>query len=165
MFFPPNRLAELVRRPGGKPREAAIADAKRNIEEQKEFLTDGIRGAVLSIGAVVLGIEGTTISPKHADIILGNADRIVGLASVLGLAALETAAKSLCDLIICLAGTGEITKAPVIVHIQALHRLSDKPKEVGPEDEVVLLVQLARLVSHYGSKTKIAEKEPKSSVG
>jgi hypothetical protein len=165
MFFPPNRLGELVRKPGGKPREAAIADAKRNIEEQKEFLTDGIRDAVLSIGAVVLGVEGETVPPAHADIVLSNADRIVGLAGALGLAALETAAKSLCDLIVCLARTGEVTKSPVVVHIQALHRLSENPKEVSPEDEVVLLVQLARLVAHYNSKAKSAGQEPRSSAG
>jgi hypothetical protein len=165
MFFPPNRLAELVRRPGGKPREAAIADAIRNIDEQKEFLTGGIRDAVLSIGALALGIEGAVIPPALADIILANADRIVGLAGALGLAALETAAKSLCDLMLCLARTGEITKAPVIVHIQALHRLSEKPKEVTPEDEVVLLVQLARLVAHCNSRAKSAGQEPRSSAG
>src|SRR5689334_18727490 len=49
MFYAPNRLAELVRRPGGKPRQAAIADAARNVEARKDFLFEGIRDGVLSI--------------------------------------------------------------------------------------------------------------------
>ena len=157
MFFPPNRLAELVRQPGGKSREAAIADARRNIEEKKEFLNEGIRNAVLSLDSVVLGVDGPVISSAHADILLRNAERIIGLAGVLEMTALETAAKSLCDLMACLARSGEIAKAPIVVHVQAIDRLFENQKEISPEDEVVLLVQLARLVSHYDVKPRAAE--------
>lgn len=156
MFFAPSRLAKLVRLPGGKPRDAAIADANRNIEAQKQFLTEGIREAALSIEAVVLGVEGPVISSPHSEIVLRHCDRIIGLAGTLGLASLEAAARSLCDLIACLAHSGEIAKAPVAVHVQALHRLSERPAEFAPEEERVLLAQLARLLAHYDSPARRA---------
>lgn len=156
MFFAPNRFAKLARLPGGKSRDAAIAEANHTIEDQREFLTEGVREAVLSIEAVVLGLEDAEISRPHSEIILRHCDRIIGLASVLGLASLEGAAKSLCDLIACLARAGKITKAPVVVHVQALHRLSERSGAVAPQEESVLLAQLARLLAHYDSRAQDA---------
>jgi hypothetical protein len=152
MFFPPNKLAELVRQPGGKPRDAAIADAGRNIDEQRDYLAEGIREAVHSIEAVIPRSDGPAIPSPLVEIILQGCDRIIGLAGVLGYQSLEAAAKSLCDLIACLARSGEIERAPVLVHVQALQRLSERPAEVSAREAAVLIDQLARLVGHYANR-------------
>ncbi len=154
MFYAPNGLAELVRRPGGKPRDTAIADAARNVEAKKDFLLEGIRDGVLSIEAVMLAVDAPAIPAIHSDMIIANCDRIIGLAGVLGFAALEAAAKSLCDLMASLDRLGETEKAPVLVHVQAIHRLTENLSEIRPEDDAVLLAQLARLVKHYEMRSR-----------
>jgi hypothetical protein len=148
IFFPKTRLAELVARPGGIPRDVAIEGAKDAIQE--------LRGeSDKMIGLLIGAIDDTMKAAKKDELsddamiqVLRDADQIVTLAGTFGYEHLDTAARSLCDVTDGLMRAGMHHTAPVAVHVQSM-RLLGPGTSLQPEQAAVVLAELAKVLTHY----------------
>lgn len=139
---PVNRLSELVARPGGLPRPAAIAKAQARLEAQ--------RGpAMQAIGIFVATLEEMLAAPPKA----GNlrdicrvTDRLISLAALYDMPALAEGGKRLCDLAAAFIASGDIHAGSLAVHVRALRLLAMDAPAPG------VLAELDKVLAHFGAR-------------
>lgn len=115
-----NRLAKLIKLPGGKTVEAAMADADANLKE--------IEAPCLEVlDQLIARIRGLAETPQPSvddlDEIYARSNEIVGLGGVFGMQDLSAAAYSLCELVDRTRERGGPDRAAMAVHVNALRLL------------------------------------------
>ncbi len=151
-FVPRNVLKELLARPGGKDRDEAIAAACEQVEMLREKSLEALDLAIDAIEAAARGSVRSKLSGEELSTILAEGDRIVNLAGTFGLAHLDAAARSLCDLAHALIESGVHDAEPVLVHARALKLFSPKDKSLAESQAELVLAELARFRAHFGAK-------------
>ncbi len=148
IFFPKTRLAELVARPGGIPRDLAIEAAVDAIQELRGESDKMIGLLIGGIGDTVKGAQNGELNDDDLLQVLRCADQIVTLAGTFGYQYLETASRSLCDVTDGLMRAGMHHLAPVAVHIQSMLLLGPGTS-LPPDQASVVLAELAKILTHY----------------
>jgi len=151
VFFPQIRLAELAARPGGMTRDDAVGAASASLEAMRAESENAIRAALAGLEAIVLTRgAGATLDADGMTAVLKHGDQVVTLAGMFGFPALDTAARSLCDLADGLLRAGHYDRAPIAVHVQTMHLLA--PGSIialSPEHAAQMLAELARVTDHF----------------
>ena len=99
-----NRLATLIKMPGGKKLKDALSDAERNLETVKADCISQIDALVGEIQTLASGAGDPDLAARERLYDLGN--QIVSLAGTFGMSGLGRAAYSLCELIDVTLDTG-----------------------------------------------------------
>jgi hypothetical protein len=116
IFFPKTRFAELVARAGGIARDDALERAMASMESMREESdTEICRSIATLVSITSQSGTGNVLSDPQLDAIIRSGDQIVTLAGTFGYAALDTAARSLCDIVDWFARAGIRDKRPVAV--------------------------------------------------
>lgn len=115
--FPKQRLARLLRMPGGKSVAAALQDADAALAALDEGLAEIAR--LLPLTRSLADGEAREARTR----IYHEANAMVGVAHVAGLPHLDRAAYGLCELADGLMAQGRWDADAVAVHVQALHLL------------------------------------------
>lgn len=115
-----NRLAKLMKLPGGKRVEEALADADANLKE--------IEGPCLQVlDELIARIRGLAETPQPTlddlDEIYARSNEIIGLGGVFGMRDLSAAAYSLCELIDRTRERGGPDRQALAVHVDSLRLL------------------------------------------
>ena len=115
-----NRLAKLMKLPGGKRVEDALADADANLKE--------IEGPCLVVlDELIARIRGLAETPQPTlddlDEIYARSNEIVGLGGVFGMRDLSAAAYSLCELVDRTRERGGPDRQALAVHVSSLRLL------------------------------------------
>ena len=143
--FPKSRLSELFDRFGGLSREEAVDAATRELEVMRPESDKAIVSAVTQMEGIVL-IGGDTLMKD----LLPLCDQLVTLAGTFGYAALDKAARSLCDLIDGLQAREKEDLASIRVHIQTLRMLAPGGRPLSDAHTSVMLAELQRLLDFHG---------------
>lgn len=147
--FPKGRLALLAARDGGTSGEDAVAAATRNVEQMRGESDKVLRQTVTALEALVAALQGETLSDGALAQIYADADRIVSLSGTFGLASLNRAARSLCNLLAALTTAKTRDASGIAVHVRALRLMAPGAAPMTPHAEAFMLEELAKLVRHY----------------
>jgi hypothetical protein len=136
-----NRLAKLVRKPGGVKLNEAVLQAEENLKSVQDSCLEALDGYLAETER--LHVEGGAKPSEEAkESIYQLANDIHGMAGVFGLGDLGDAAFSLCELVDRLRAAGRWNAASVEVHLSALRLL-----RVPGEGHADMLEGLRRVVA------------------
>ena len=148
--FPKTRFVELATRQGGVTRDMAVGGALKNIEsaraESDEMMLKSI-AAIEEIAYAPSALKGLGAEDMRA--VLRLADQIVTLAGMFCYDNLDTATRSLCDLVDGMLNSGVSDAPPVIVHAKALRLLAPGSPPVSDTEVQKVLTGLEKVLSHY----------------
>ncbi|HXC56457.1 MAG TPA: hypothetical protein VNU97_14260 [Rhizomicrobium sp.] len=150
VFFPKTRLAELAARAGGVTRDDAIDGAMTSLEGMRELADAEIRSSIAAMEGIVFTRNADdTLDDGQMNAILRHADQVVTLAGTFCYGALDTAARSLCDVADGLLRAGMHDRKPVAVHVQTMHLLAPGGMTLSPEHAELMLGELAKVTNHF----------------
>jgi hypothetical protein len=141
-----NRLAKLIRLPGGKRIEEALADADVNLK--------AIEGPCLTVIDDLIGRIRALAAPANPgaealDEIYARSNEIVGMGGVFGMPDLSAAAYSLCELVDRTRDHGGPSQDALAVHVDSL-RLFRLGQAITDEQRRAMLAGLADVVRRAG---------------
>ena len=121
IFRRENRLAKLIRKPGGISRKIAMAQAASNLGEIRDEL-------ILELDRILALIDRSATAEAANDnkaqaIIYHGSNHIIGLAEPCGIPELGKAAFSLCELVDRMTEAGAWNAVAVQVHLEAFKLL------------------------------------------
>ena len=150
IFFPKTRLSELAARAGGMLRDDALDGAMASLESMRAQSDGEIRKSIAAMEGIVFAREtGDTLDDAQMHAILCHADQVVTLAGTFCYTALDSAARSLCDITDGLMRAGMHNRKPVAVHVQTLHLLAPGGMMLSPEHAEKMLGELAKVAAHF----------------
>jgi hypothetical protein len=145
MMFPKNRLAALIRAPGGLRVADAMAQANANLQSIRGACLDDLQAVVEDLEARVAAYPGGYDAEAAAGI-YEVASRSFGVAGAFGMEAVDTALGSLCLLLDNLRLRRTWDADAVVVHVRSL-RLVVNAAEADVDDGVEQILNGLRLVS------------------
>ncbi len=119
----PNRLAAVVKTPGGKTVAEAVAAAEVKIDLIKDDCLDAIDAALADMTAASASMKAGTPSRDQIEALYSLSNDVFGIAGVFALNAVGEAAYSLCDLLDKFMVTGSWNWPAVEVHLNGLRVL------------------------------------------
>ncbi len=125
-----NRLAKMIREPGGVKLNEAVRQADENLESVRDSCLEALDGYLAEIERLH-SEGGASPSEEAKEQIYQLANDIHGVAGVFGLDDLGHAAFSLCELVDRLRAARRWTAASVEVHLAALRLLRHPGGEHG----------------------------------
>jgi hypothetical protein len=148
---PKQRLAQLLRTPGGLPVEEAVAAAQANLAELKP-LCMGELHTLLEAAEKVFARLGSAYDDDAVSELYETAVRGIGLGDVCGAGSVDVALHSLCDLLDHLKTHQRYDAEAVGVHLRAWRLLISI--ELPPEGAQAVLAGLNKVSALYsGPKT------------
>ena len=152
VHFAKTRLSELAARPGGLSRDDAVEGAMKSLESMRDASDAEIRRSIAAMADIVFA-PGIPFDDEELFAVQCLADQIVTLAGTFGHAALDAAARSLCDIADGLLRAGLHHRQPIAVHVQTLRLMAPGVMALSEEHCEKLLGELARVAEHfaYGS--------------
>lgn len=145
-FVPENRLAKLLRVPGGAPVADAVAAAEMGLAQLEAPARAELEAALAAIEASQAGSP-AQFDAARIEELYGLAQGAIGLASLCHRPAVDDALRSLCDLLDHLGRSERWDVEAVIVHVRSL-RLLMGPASTAEAAEAVLH-GLRRVSSRY----------------
>jgi hypothetical protein len=152
IFLPPNALEALLSRPGGKTRDEAIDDALAGIETLRDISIEVIERAIEAIEVAARQGGQDTLNADELEHVAHNADIVISLAGTYGFANLDTAGRSLCDLIRALLKIAPCPAEPVVVHARALNLFAPGKPAMNDEEARTVLAELAKFLAYFDAK-------------
>jgi hypothetical protein len=141
IFRRENRLASLLRKPGGLTVEEALKRAERHLEAVREKSVSALDGMIEEVAQIAASKDADKLT-----IVKSHANEIFSLAGTFQLKELSEAANSLHELLIY-GPQGEATPwSSIGVHVDALRSLR-RPEMNGDLSGRMAVVQGLRLVS------------------
>lgn len=147
--FPKSRLSELVGRFGGLTREEAIAAATRELDVMRPETDKAIISTIAQMEEIVAGAAKRGDAERMRQL-LPCCDQIVTLAGTFGYGSLDTAARSLCDLLDGLLNQGKEDIASIRVHIQTMRMLAPGTALLSEKHVALMLLELQKLLDFHG---------------
>jgi hypothetical protein len=148
----PPRLRNLLNRPGGVQKDAAVAKAQDGVESLRGTLVDSISDEILAIERIVeaanadLPVPTLTVISRHAN-------AIYNLAGTYGYSMLKAVTTSLIDLVNLMADQNNGCPDPIIVHLRAAKLVAPGMPPLPRQDADMLLIQLRKVVSRFERHT------------
>jgi hypothetical protein len=147
-----NRLGELLLAEGGIDRDEAIAEADRLVEIERTT-SEGDIGEEIAYLESMLQVSARGkhgISVADMRFMLRKADSLLTLTGTFGFNALDTVAKSFCDLLngMILKKLNEVD--PIAVHLRAMHLFAPGGPALGDEEAKQVFTHLRRILQHFG---------------
>jgi hypothetical protein len=131
-FAATNRLADMIRVPGGKTVERALADGEAAVERFRPEVVD-------DIDARIARLETLSADPApDGETVYREALGVIDHAGLFGLGAVGRAAYSLCELVERMRARGFWDAPAVAVHVGSLKLLRGMADQDGSESEAVL---------------------------
>jgi hypothetical protein len=154
IFVPKTRLAELVARAGGIHRDIAIENASQSIHGMREQADAAIHTAIAALEAIVLSPNASDkLSDDQMRAVLRHGDTIITLSGTFNYSALDTAARSMCDVSDGLLRTGMNSRQPIAVHVQTMHLLAPGSTRLAAEHAEKLLGELAKVRAFFNFRS------------
>lgn len=138
---PPPRLTDLANRPGGMPRDLAIARGQEALEGHRAPAQDAIAGLLCALE------DGLADYPGDAQGMLRTTDQLIALANLFGMHMLERAAKRLSVLLASFHAGGESHAEALAVHVRALRLLNGSLPDATAAS---VIGELNRVLAHFG---------------
>ncbi|MDR3528767.1 MAG: hypothetical protein P4L57_15965 [Rhizomicrobium sp.] len=146
----PNRLGQLLRKPGGISRGLALKAADTNVERLREEFVAAIPAEIAALEAILAASGGQSIAVSDLDAMLGRASQILTLSGTYDFDRLDTVVKRFCDLVIGMIDKGIRDVAPVSVFLRAMRMVAPGAAEISETELTHILEGLASVQNYYG---------------
>ncbi len=146
----PNRLAAVVRKPGGKTVAEAVASAEANLEAIREdcvAAVDAILAAMVELSTLLK----TQPTAENQTRLYELADEMIGVASIAHLPAIGTAAFSVCELLDAFVEKQAWNWDAVAVHLNGLKLLRAMGDQINAAARDQVLDGLRAVVRRVGA--------------
>jgi hypothetical protein len=154
IFVPKTRLAELVGRAGGIHRDIAIENASEGLRGMREQADAAIHTAIAALEAIVLAPNASdTLTDDQMRMVLRHGDTIITLSGTFKYSALDTAARSMCDVSDGLLRAGLNSRQPIAVHVQTMHLVAPGNANLPAEHVEKLLGELAKVRAFFNFRS------------
>jgi hypothetical protein len=150
-----------VSRPGGKTRDEAVSEAVRCVESVRETSLEAVESTIVTAEAIACAAMKQNLSENQLNDLQTHADKIVTLAGTFNLQPLESVAKSLCDLIACMACNGSFDAEAIAVHVQAMRLASPRNATLSSTEAKEVLTGLSKVLARWNCKTAPYVRGPK----
>ena len=161
-YFPKTRLSKLVARSGGISHLAAIENARKNIEGMRDQGDEAIIRSIAEINAIVNAPQPEDeLCEADMSAVLICADQIVTLAQTFGHELLDVIARSLCDMVDGLLGSGKRDLAPILVHVQAMDMMAPGSTALSDTEFETIIGELSKVRKHFNI-TSLGDANPDS---
>jgi hypothetical protein len=147
--FPQSRLAVLAARNGGLSSDDAVAAAAQNVEQMRSESDKVLGQTITALEMLLEAFRGDPPSDIALARLRTDADRLVSLSGMFGLASLGRVARSLCDLLAALSTARMRDLSGLAVHVRALRLTLPGAPPMTPAAEARILEELEKLVRHY----------------
>ncbi|OYX34944.1 MAG: hypothetical protein B7Y99_04795 [Caulobacterales bacterium 32-69-10] len=148
--FPQNRLASLLKRPGGVKVSAAVAAAEANLQEiQGEIVAEVDRALELIQPAAKAAAEGARDAQRQ---VYAHAHVVAGLAATGGLEDIGAAALNLCKLVDVYIAEESWNVEAVAVHLSVMSLLRSSSGQEEAALRRCILAELSNIVGRQTSK-------------
>lgn len=140
----PNRLGEIVDRPGGMTSQQAVAAASRNVEAMRGEIMgalDELVDQLATAAQLAPGVERLSLLELLAN-------QIITLAGTYGLHFLAETSKRLCDLAMALEGRDGTQEAALVLHIRAVRLFSPRNPPLAVPAAQGVLSELHKVLHH-----------------
>jgi hypothetical protein len=145
LFKVENRLAAMIRRPGGKTARQALSDAERRVDAKLAELAQTLPAATARLRELA---EAAPAAPDGLDRVYELSNHIFALAAAASFNGLADAAYGLCDLIESFRDTGAVKWEAVRVHADAIRLLGAHPST----GDSAIAAGLKALGAHFGKR-------------
>lgn len=144
-----NRLAAVVRTPGGKTVAEAVHAAETGLESIKDECLDALDATLADMSRLAAAMK---TAPSRADIdqLYGYSNDLIGVAGVFSLNAVGDAAYSLCELLDGLIETATWNWPAVEVHLNGLKLLRMLGENIGEAERDQVLAGLRAVTKRIG---------------
>lgn len=150
VHFPKTRLAELAARSGGQTRDDAIDGAMKTLDSMRGESDAEIGKAIAAMEQIVFARNASgMLDDAQMLAVQCHADQVVTLAGTFGYAALDAAARSLCDIADGFLRSGLHDLKPIAVHVQTMHLLAPGAMALSAEHSELVLGELAKVTGHF----------------
>ena len=141
---PANRLAKLIRAPGGPTVEQALAEADRRLKDIAEAGRTELQRLLRDIHTLGQAL-GASPNEGQIDALYSRADEVLSIAEVAEAPNFGPAALSLCELLDGLKARGGWNPTAVQVHLDGLKLLAD-PSAAGSAAQTQAVIEGLRQV-------------------
>lgn len=146
-MFPENKLAKLIRAPGGKAAAEAVRDAQANLEALHEEGMATLEAALIDAEAAFAAAP-KTYDEALLDTLYRIGAETIGVAGVCGMAPVETVLTSLCDLLEHFKTNKLWDLVAIDVHIRSYRLLLGDGGKTGAGVQAIL-AGLRRVTERY----------------
>jgi hypothetical protein len=147
-IFPPNKLAKLLRTPGGLVVGDAVEQASTNVLSLREDCLADLHAVLAELEQAFERAPQTRDEAAIADL-YAIASRSIGNATACGMQSIDTGLFSLCNLLDHFANHGAWDRMAVAVHVRTF-RLLLNGVDAPPEQIEALLSGLRQVADRYG---------------
>ena len=145
VFKVENKLAKVVRLPGGRTVAEAIGSADKRIAGVKDVCISAMQERVRRLAG--LAESGRAGTARVLDEIYATANEILGLAGSFQMTELGQAASSLCDITDAFREGAPVSWPAIDVHVDGLRMLS--VEACKPDDRQRILIGLLKVRSRF----------------
>ena len=131
-FAATNRLADMIRVPGGKTIASALADGEAAVECYRPEVIEDIDARITRLEAL------SADAAPDGDVVYRESLGVIDHAGLFGLEAVGRAAYSLCELVERMQARSQWDAPAVRVHVGALRLLRGLADQGGAESQAVL---------------------------
>ena len=155
IFFADTRFEKMARRPGGVPREEALAEAQTNIDKLKAGFSDWLDREMQELNAALAKVESDFSDTASIECAYRNCSQLQDVCAPMGYELVAFVAENLCKIITTFKNGAAYDKEMVDCHINAfLLARSDEYRDLHP-DQVPEMASGLRRVVELARKTSI----------
>jgi hypothetical protein len=155
IFFADTRFERMARRPGGVPREQALAEAQTKIDKLKAGFSDWLDREIQELSEALAKIEGDLSDTESIELAHRNCSQLRDVCAPMGYELVAFVAENLCKIISAFKTGGAYDKEMVDCHVNALLLAkTDQYRDMLP-DQVPEMARGLRRVVELARKTSI----------
>ncbi|HEY0282428.1 MAG TPA: hypothetical protein VGC27_07385 [Rhizomicrobium sp.] len=145
-----NRLAGILRSPGGISRTEAVTAATASIESLREEYVKLIPLEIAALETIVAEAGADEIDARDIERLLDRAGRLLTLSGTFGYSLLDAVAKCFCDLAAGMIEKGITCTGPITVHLRAMRLVCPGSPALAEAESRGILDELLKIHAHFG---------------
>jgi hypothetical protein len=146
VFYPENRFDKMARRPGGVPREQALAQAQAQVDEIAPGFTPWLEQEMEALCAAVAELAKNPANKAQREKAIRCSEQMRDTGSTLNFELVTFVAKNLCDILEAVAAGAQYDREIVDCHIDALRLAKhDRYRGLRPDQVPELVNGLLRV--------------------
>jgi hypothetical protein len=147
IFYADTRFEKLARRPGGVPREQAIAAAQSEVKELEPGFTIWLEREMQELTAALLRVNGNSPDTLSLECAYRSCAQLRDVGSTLGYDLVTFVARNLCEILDAIKAGAAYDKETIELHVSALFLAkSDAYRQLRPDQVPEMATGLRRVV-------------------
>lgn len=144
-FFANTHYEQMARRPGGVPRDKALAAARHHIDELKSGFIDWLNERLNELAAALAALDAEPSLPAHIESAYRISGEVRDVGTTLGYGTVTFVATTLCELLEAIKAGATYDKEMIDCHVNALNYVVRQRGNLTDEQAAELTAGLRRI--------------------